>query len=1340
MFKPSNKKMLTVLIAVAMIFSAFAVLSIAAEPAHAIVSSATITYDPTVFSNAGVVTVTYASGGSFTAGGQVNFYLATSTTYSTSDPLIGTFRLPASATSLANPVNLTIPSGTAVGTSYYIIAEDVATTTYELSSSTISVVTLNPTLKLTPSTATAGSVALISGSGWDPSATLTLYLNYEGNSFSPPLTVTLTPSGIIPVTATFTFPIDLPGGSYNLIAQEASGFPNSGITAFSPFTLQPAVSTVSSSTPGAVSSISGAASSTFTLYGFGFPAGATIVPSSTSPSAVTVGGVDAIQSGTKVSPDGAFTLPISGLANAITSVGPKTITVTTSAPTGTFSFPAAIWVSIPGVSPTLLVEDEYTGTSSGNVGDPISIIASGFTSSGYLSVYFDGAVLVSSAHLDSNGFLSTTSTVPYVPAGSYSVFAYDSGGIAASATFTVQLSVTILDSSSSPLNGEYAAYDSTITITATGLKPYQPLDVVDTGLATYTGYSSLITSIALGLYTSYSMIEGSINPTSTAFLANGVGTFEISYEIVYAHLSTGTSESTSLVSLPSGSSIGSATYYAVGMAKASPLASYPASATVTLTFSGLVPYGAPATPETSGYLAPFTLGIVGLSTSSLAYPVVLSNGATSFIDTKSGTATVSFVLSANSIGDGVYALLAFGDSSSPSVVYFDYEFIVSTTSPTSGTVFVNPALTTDLGGSGTSALPFLFYPDPTGQIPYGAQFDLYDFPAGAVVTVTYYTNIGQSTSTFTTDANGAGTYFFAAPNAVGVIPYEITFSAKVGTTAVVITSGTYFYETVPAASFVQAPFVSNFGLPATDYYNTFGVDYVANTTVPVYVNSLLPNTVYNVYLTSTSAGTLGSDIVATFTTDNYGNGQANVVIANGTVGTYDLWVALSTSSSSTLVGTTGVPFPLTIEVTNVMYAFPDEFVSETIPVPAPGTYQISIELNGTTIATFDSTTGKTASISFGFKMPNGVPGNWFLFGVTYAPIEITSTEVDSVSSETFTPTPQPLSGLTASTAASESYTYTITAPASQSFVSEVGLPTVTSTGGTISGVSYSYVFTSNTATVTVDYTITPTGTTATVDFSQPYEVSTPTLISEQTLGKQTSLSIGKVALVSGGGALVVSISSSQIATIVVDVSNAVTASIQVPLSELNATLVAINGTVAKLSTAFGNMVASLKAINATIAGIANGQMIINTTLGKITASLSSLNASIISLSGNVAVINTTLGQVTASLKAINATVSSIMNGQAVIETTLGKITASLSSLNASIVAISHNVVVINTTLGQVKASLTAINGTVSSIMNGQMIINTTLGKITASLSSLNASIISLSGNVAVINTTLGQVT
>ncbi|MEM3829674.1 MAG: hypothetical protein QXP36_10735, partial [Conexivisphaerales archaeon] len=409
MFKPSNKKMLTVLIAVAMIFSAFAVLSIVAQPAHAIVSSATISYDPTVFSNAGVVTVTFADGGSFTAGGQVNFYLATSTTYSTSDPLIGTFRLPASATSLANPVNLTIPSGTAVGTSYYIIAEDVATTTYELSSSTISVVTLNPTLKLTPSTATAGSVALISGSGWDPSATLTLYLIYPGSSVSPsPSTVKTTASGIIQAQPKFTFPLDLPGGTYNLVAQESSSTsPNHGITAFSPFTLQPAVSTVSSSTPGAVSSISGAASSTFTLYGFGFPAGATIVSSSTSPSAVTVGGVDAIQSGTTVSPEGTFTLPISGLATAITSVGPKTITVTTSAPTGTFSFPAAIWVSIPGVSPTLLVKDEYTGTSSGNVGDPISIIASGFTSSGSLSVYFDGALLISLASLDSNGFLST---------------------------------------------------------------------------------------------------------------------------------------------------------------------------------------------------------------------------------------------------------------------------------------------------------------------------------------------------------------------------------------------------------------------------------------------------------------------------------------------------------------------------------------------------------------------------------------------------------------------------------------------------------------------------------------------------------------------------------------------------------------------------------------------------------------------------------------------------------------------------------------------------------------------------------------------------------------------
>ncbi|MEM3489945.1 MAG: hypothetical protein QXO75_09890, partial [Nitrososphaerota archaeon] len=81
MFKPNNKKMLTVLIAVAMIFSAFAVLSLVAQPAYAS-ASGTVTYNPTTLgvypsTDLPIPTVAFVTGGTFSSGATIYFYLST---------------------------------------------------------------------------------------------------------------------------------------------------------------------------------------------------------------------------------------------------------------------------------------------------------------------------------------------------------------------------------------------------------------------------------------------------------------------------------------------------------------------------------------------------------------------------------------------------------------------------------------------------------------------------------------------------------------------------------------------------------------------------------------------------------------------------------------------------------------------------------------------------------------------------------------------------------------------------------------------------------------------------------------------------------------------------------------------------------------------------------------------------------------------------------------------------------------------------------------------------------------------------------------------------------------
>ncbi|MEM3845980.1 MAG: hypothetical protein QXU98_09790, partial [Candidatus Parvarchaeota archaeon] len=133
MFKPNNKKMLTVLIAVAMIFSAFAILSFAAQPAYATSSSGIVTYNPTtlgVRSSSGsdlIPTVAFVSGGTFSSGSTVYFYLSTTDSSSglvSLDAIGNTTLTAASPTSLNQAVTFSSSFPVTPGT-YYILASNV---------------------------------------------------------------------------------------------------------------------------------------------------------------------------------------------------------------------------------------------------------------------------------------------------------------------------------------------------------------------------------------------------------------------------------------------------------------------------------------------------------------------------------------------------------------------------------------------------------------------------------------------------------------------------------------------------------------------------------------------------------------------------------------------------------------------------------------------------------------------------------------------------------------------------------------------------------------------------------------------------------------------------------------------------------------------------------------------------------------------------------------------------------------------------------------------------------------------------------------------------------------
>jgi hypothetical protein len=181
-------------------------------------------------------------------------------------------------------------------------------------------------------------------------------------------------------------------------------------------------------------------------------------------------------------------------------------------------------------------------------------------------------------------------------------------------------------------------------------------------------------------------------------------------------------------------------------------------------------------------------------------------------------------------------------------------------------------------------------------------------------------------------------------------------------------------------------------------------------------------------------------------------------------------------------------------------------------------------------------------------------------------------------------------------------------------------------------------------------------------------------------------------LVTGNGALLTGISSSQIATLEADVNSTVSASLTVPISQLNAAITSVNGAVANLKTTVGNITTDLKTINATVASIENGMVLVQSDLGSIKTSLASLNASIIAFDNNVVTINTTLGQVVTSLGNINAKVTANSNGIANITTSLGTISGTVTATNGKVATI-------QTSLGTLTASLGTLTANVSKIQS-----------------------------------------
>jgi len=102
-------------------------------------------------------------------------------------------------------------------------------------------------------------------------------------------------------------------------------------------------------------------------------------------------------------------------------------------------------------------------------------------------------------------------------------------------------------------------------------------------------------------------------------------------------------------------------------------------------------------------------------------------------------------------------------------------------------------------------------------------------------------------------------------------------------------------------------------------------------------------------------------------------------------------------------------------------------------------------------------------------------------------------------------------------------------------------------------------------------------------------------------------------------------------------------------------------------------------------------------LDTIKANLTNIDAKLVSLNGTVATIETNLGTIEADLTDINAQLVSIDGTVATIETDIGTIQTNLTAINAQLVSIDGTVATIETDIGTIQTDIGAIESDVSDV-------------------------------------------
>jgi len=1240
MNKLSTKKMLTVLITLAMVFSALAVLSIVAQPAYA--ASGSITLDPTVFA-INTATITLANGGTFGAGATVTFYMSPTTTFTSSSTPIGTFTLPAGTTTLSNAVvTLKIPSGTAAG-SYYVAASDTGTTF--TSPVPITVSSLVPTITVSPSSAAAGSTVTLTGSGFDSGSTITVYLNYA----SGPVLLSSVSAAALSVGVPVTVPTNEPTATYNIVAQESSSSsPNYGITADTSLTITPAVIV-------SPSSISGAVTSTFTLTGYDFPADDSFAAStSLKPTdTITVAGVDALNPAFTSSSTGSFTVTVTGLTSAITVYGQAYISVTDETPI-TFSDVGTVIVSSPNPSAlgfTFSITPTYGTTY--NVNDSVAITVYNFLASQNVQ-FFLGATLVGSLTTDSNGAGTLSTVVPPLPAGTYTPTAVVPSQhlVAVGTSYTISASFEAVDPTgallnvASPTYGEYIPSNGMITVRAFGLNP---------SLNTYDFYDSIVAPPPTGVYASGLVVSISVG-TGTSDLMQPApnGTLIFTYSPDYAAIapSTGTpGVITSAVSgvLPYGSATASYQYYAIGpvvFTSPSPLEIYAASSTGnSLSITGLIPVTAALYPGvTNEYNA-----YIGTSELTLTFT------------NPSGVTVTGTVFNA---GD---KSITFATPSTPGIYNFSITFNGQSVSSAVGvqTIVVSSS------GSSPSSGTLVLLPTSTGWDVVGFGYE----QSLGTVDFYYMTDTGRSSPVSETLTDGA----FVDTSTLATAPSEPAGTYSVFTEVTVSGANYFVYSsyTVTASLTITSPSPASGPIGTSITASATGLE--ANAYYDVYFAGM-----YMEALETSSAGTISITITVPLVPP----------------GTYN--ITITPVGSTTVVAS--APFAVTAPTTLTLSlvqgdetstAFPGELVNfvwkpsspPNTPTSPYGPITVTVYLNGSTYTSIPAAFNPSAkTLSGSFLAPNAAAGSYWGVSLGWSQIDYTTS---TLSGSTLSATPISYTGHTEAYLGLVSGGGALVVGINSSSIATIITSAISSAMKVPLSELNASVVSINNAVATIKTAFgNMTATLKAINASVAGIVSGQAIVVTELGTVETSLaSLNASVLAVNAGIVTLQTSVGSVQTSLNNLAPVI--------SDINGTVMMINTTVGNINmnlTEFSNMI--VKAISngtATVTGSINGM---NVTMQ---SSLSAINAKLVALNGSVATINTALGTVQTSLSSINMTVSSTASSVSGLVGSVATITSDLGTISGTVTSVSNGVATIQTSLGNLNVSVSQVKTSANQI-------------------------------------------